>query len=57
MPPIDAIVAGVWAVFLTLVTLAMLYLTFVVSVRQEREAVQVAERPGESSAGRPRPAD
>lgn len=43
MPPIDAIVAIVWAVFLVLITLVLSYFGFVVARRQDREVEPATE--------------
>mgnify|MGYP007065694224 CR=1 FL=1 len=43
MVAIDAIVAVVWAAFLTLTTVVLTYFGFVVSGRQDLESHQIAE--------------
>lgn len=43
MPPIEAIVALIWAVFLTLILVVLSYLGFVVGGRQDLESHRTPE--------------
>jgi len=57
MPAVDAIVAVVWAVFLTLVSFVMMYFTFVVSARQDLTAGRTGKNAPKPKGVTPQPAD